>query len=196
MKRALTPLAEQLASGLERLAAVARRKDWRTGEAEGLTPTQGDILRLVLARGGVRLSSAAAHAGVSQPTASDAVAALERKGLIEKRADPRDGRALVLKTTRSGRALAGRWPNSFEPIAAVIPEADQARLLGIVVAAIRELERRGEISPQRMCVTCWHFVAGAHSGARKPNHCRLLGVPIGEAELRIDCPEHESAHAA
>lgn len=196
MKPTADPLAEQLANGLERLAAVARREDWRTGETEGLTPTQADILRLVLARGAVRLAQAAAHAGVSQPTASDAVTALERKGLIEKRADPGDGRALALKATRSGRALGGRWRNSFEHIAAVIPAPDQARLLAIVVAAIRELERRGEISPQRMCVTCRYFAAGVHAGARKPNHCRLLDTAIGDAELRVDCPEHEPAQAA
>ena len=38
---------EQLSYGLGRLAALARQRDWVTGEAAGLTPTQGDTLRLL-----------------------------------------------------------------------------------------------------------------------------------------------------
>ncbi|MEK7266568.1 MAG: helix-turn-helix domain-containing protein [Pseudomonadota bacterium] len=197
MKRKADSATDQLATGLERLSAAARREDWRSAEEGGLTPTQADILRLVLSRaGGVGLSLAAAHAGVSQPTASDAVKALVRKGLLEKRPDPKDGRAALLKATRAGRAAGARWESGFKLIASAIAKRDQALLLGIVVSAIRKLEQQGAISPQRMCLTCTHFVGDAYPGGVKPHHCRLLETPIGTGDLRIDCPEHEPRRVA
>ena len=77
---------------------------------------------------GLRVTALAAHLNVTQPTASDAAAALERKGLIEKRADPVDGRALVLRATRSGRATAQRWPPSFGVVIEALSPDDQAAL--------------------------------------------------------------------
>ena len=81
------PLDRRLADGLTRLAAVARQLDWQAAEAAGLSPNQADILRFVATRPeGARLTAAAAHAGVRKATASDAVAALERKALARKHA--------------------------------------------------------------------------------------------------------------
>lgn len=187
-------LREQLSDGLARLAALSRQEDWRAGEAEGLTPTQADILRLLIGRSkGVRLSVVASHLQVAQPTASDAATALERKGLAEKISDPEDGRAVLLRATIAGRALSRRWPLSFGGFIDTIPASDQATMLGIVSRAILSLEREGRISSQRMCLSCRHFSPDAHPGSARPHHCKLIGAPIGAADLRIDCPEHEPA---
>lgn len=190
-------LREQLSHGLARLAALARQDDWRAGEVEGLTPTQGDILRaLIQRREGLRVSALAQRLNVTQPTASDAVATLERKGLIEKLADPDDGRALILRPTRSGRALARRWPLSFGAIIDTLAPADQVLLLGIVTRSIEALQSRGAISPQRMCLSCRYFARGVHRDAARPHHCRFIDAPLGEGDLRVDCPDHEGAPAA
>lgn len=190
-------LKEQLSHGLARLAALARQDDWRAGEVEGLTPTQGDILRALMQRPeGLRVTVLAAHLNVTQPTASDAATALERKGLVEKLADPDDGRALVLRATRSGRALAKRWPLSFGALVDVLSAEDQARLLGIVTRAIHDLQRRGAISQQRMCMSCRYFAPNAHRDKARPHHCGFIDAPLGEGDLRVDCADHEEAHAA
>lgn len=190
-------LREQLSHGLARLAALARQDDWRTGEVEGLTPTQGDILRALLQRQeGLRVSTLATHLSVSQPTASDAVAALERKGLVQRLADPDDGRALLLRVTRGGRALARRWPLSFGVVVDALSPTDQALLLGIVTRSIDALQRRGALSPQRMCLSCRYFAPDIHRDKARPHHCRFIDAPLGEGDLRVDCPEHEEAQAA
>lgn len=187
-------LKEQVSFGLARIAAVARRDDWRAGELEGLTPTQGDILRLLLQRpDGLRLTALAALLQISQPTASDAVTALVRKNLIQKDTDPDDARAALLRVTRTGRALAKRWPLSFGAIVEALPTADQAALLGIVMRAILTLQRQGAIAPQRMCHSCRYFAPNAHVGRNRPHHCRFINTAIGEADLRVDCAEHEAA---
>ena len=188
------PLDRRLADGLTRLAAVARQLDWPAAESAGLSPTQADILRFVANRPeGARLTAAAAHVGVRKATASDAVAALERKALVNKYADASDGRAVALKATAKGNRVAQAWPSSFAPIVAGLSESEQEALLGLVVKMIRQLQQRQLIAPQRTCVTCRHFRENVAPGTATPHYCAFVGAPMAERHLRVDCAEHESA---
>lgn len=188
------PLDRRLADGLTRLAAVARQLDWQAAEAAGLSPTQADILRFVANRpAGARLTDAAAHAGVRKATASDAVSALERKTLVRKYADATDGRAVALKATARGHKVARDWPSNFAPIVAGLNQTEQVAMLGLVVKMIRQLQQRGLIAPQRTCVTCRHFRENVAPGTGMPHFCALVGAPMAERHLRVDCAEHELA---
>ncbi|MEW6314545.1 MAG: MarR family winged helix-turn-helix transcriptional regulator [Pseudomonadota bacterium] len=188
------PLHRRLAEGLARLAAVARQLDWCAAEAAGLSPTQADILRFVANRPeGSRLTDAAAYAGIRKATASDAVAALERKALVRKYADASDGRAVALKATTKGNRVAQAWPSSFTPIVAGLTEAEQESLLGLVIKMIRQLQQRQLIAPQRTCVTCRYFRENVAPGANTPHFCAFVGAPMADRHLRVDCAEHESA---
>lgn len=190
------PLEDRLADGLARLGAVARQLDWQAAEAEGLSPTQADILRFVARHpAGVRLAAAAAHAGVRSATASDAVAALRRKGLVEKRAEAGDARAVALTATRSGRATARRWPRSFGPVIGGLDAAQQEALLRLVTGMIRDLQRQDLIAPQRTCVTCRYFRENTAPGRAEPHYCAFVGAPMADRHLRTDCPEHEPVAA-
>ena len=189
-------IRDHLTYGLARLAAVARQSEWATGEREGLTPTQGDILRLLAQRpAGLRLNAIAAHVSVTQPTASDAVSSLHGKQLVEKYSDPDDGRAVVVRLTKAASAVLGHLPQGFEPMVDTLSPGDQAALLGIVSRAILSLQMQGRIAPQRMCQTCRYFVHDAHPGATNPHHCRFVDAPLGKTDLRIDCAEHEALTA-
>jgi len=190
------PLPQRLADGLARLAAVARQLDWRAAEVAGLTPTQADILALLAQRPeGARLAQVAAHLGVRGPTASDAVAALVRKGLVARKADPDDARAVrLVLTAAGGNATAARVPGFAAVVAGLTPEAQRA-LLAQVVVMIRDLLDRGLIAPQRNCVTCRHFRENARPDSARPHFCALVGAPMAEHHLRLDCPEHQRAAA-
>jgi DNA-binding MarR family transcriptional regulator len=188
------PLDRRLADGLTRLAAVARQLDWQAAEAAGLSPTQADILRFVSHRPeGARLTAAAGHAGVRKATASDAVAALERKTLVRKYSDASDGRAIALKATAKGNRVAQKWPSSFAPVIAGLSAAEQELLLGLVVKMIRQLQLRQLIAPQRTCVTCRHFRENLAPRTSTPHYCAFVGAPMAQRHLRVDCPEHQSA---
>jgi DNA-binding MarR family transcriptional regulator len=190
------PLERRLADGLARLAAVSRQLDWQAAEVEGLSPTQADILAFLARRPkGVRLSAAAAHAGVRSATASDAIAALHRKGLLKKHADAEDGRAVRLRATPEGEALVRRWPTTFEPIVSGLDAAEQETLLRLVVKMIRSLQRRHLIAPQRTCVTCRYFRENVAPDQRERHFCAFVGAPMADRHLRVDCPEHEPAAA-
>ncbi len=96
--------------------------------------------------GGIRLSELAARAQLSLPTVSELVTELERRGYLERRPDPSDGRARLIYPTARGRELlddAGdrvaeieqHWgelvgQDEFERACQVL-----ARLLGILTTA-------------------------------------------------------------
>jgi DNA-binding MarR family transcriptional regulator len=188
------PLDQRLADGLTRLAAVARQIDWQVAQVSGLSPTQADLLQFVSNRPeGARLTAAAAHVGVRKATASDAVAALERKALVRKLADASDGRAVALKATARGNRVAQAWPCGFAPIVEGLSAAEQELLLGLVVKMIRQLQLRQLIAPQRTCVSCRHFRKNAAPGTAAPHYCAFVGAPMAQRHLRVDCAEHECA---
>jgi DNA-binding MarR family transcriptional regulator len=193
------PLPRRLAAGLSRLSVALRAGQWRLAEAHGLTPTQAGALTLLAARGGPgrpspRVSEIAEQLGITRPTASDAVAALERKGLLLRQPDPRDARATGLVLTAAGSEVAreaGDWPATLLDAAADLSPAEGEVLLRLVTKLIRGLQLRGAIAPARLCVTCRYFRPYAHGDASAPHHCAFVDAPFGDRHLRLDCPEQD-----
>jgi len=184
--------------GLLRLSTAMRSEAWNWAEQVGLTPTQGEILVLLLQRKtALRLGEIARETALTAATTSDAVSTLETKGLVEKRRALDDGRALAVRLTTRGRAAAKRavqWPEFLT--SAVLGSAEQGTLYRSLIKVIRELEMSDTIPAHRMCVTCSHFVPG-HGTARKPaiHHCALLDVDYDDSGVRLDCAVHEAADA-
>ena len=54
---------------------------------------------------GTRLTVLAARAGLTHQSVGEVVAELERRGYVERIADPTDGRARLVRLTESGRTL-------------------------------------------------------------------------------------------
>ena len=193
------PLPRRLAAGLSRLSVALRAGQWRLAEARGLSPTQAQALAVIAARSGPgrpapRLSEVADQLAITRATASDAVSTLERKGLVARQPDPRDGRAAGLVLTEAGSAAAreaGDWPAVLLDAAADLPPAEQESLLRLVVKMIRGLQVRGAIAPARLCVTCRYFRPYAHGDALAPHHCAYVDAPFGDRHLRLDCPEQD-----
>jgi DNA-binding MarR family transcriptional regulator len=57
-------------------------------------------------RDGTRLTELAARAAITRQSMSELVVALERRGYVERRPDPSDGRARLIALTDKGRRLA------------------------------------------------------------------------------------------
>ncbi len=99
---------------LLRLSTAMRSQAWDWAEGAGLTPTQGEILVLLLQRKGpMRLGEIARETQLTAATTSDAVSTLETKGLVEKRRALDDGRALAVRLSARGRTAAKKalqWP--------------------------------------------------------------------------------------
>ena len=169
--------------------------------AAGLNPTQLHALTFIAGRAekGQRVGAVAAQLGVTQPTATDTIAALVRKGLLTKKADPEDPRAVSVRITPSGRDVVrgiGLAITATERALETLSHDEQAELLRAIVKTIRALQVAGAISPQRLCVTCKYFRPHAHAERGNPHHCDYVDAAFGVEALRLDCGEHEPASTA
>ena len=186
----------QIAFALSRLAALQRAAAWREAGAQGLTATQAAILQELARRGAARVGALAAALGVTQPTLSDALAALVAKGLAERRPDPADARARRVGLTPTGAAAAGGLTETSTALTealARLPEIERGAMLRALSRTIRTLQQAGAIPVQRMCVTCRHFRPHVHDDAATPHHCGFVDAAFGDAMLRIDCGDHVEA---
>lgn len=194
------PLDARIATALVRIGQAVRAKSWGGAVAQGVTPTQGQILLLLASRrGGMRLAAIAEALGLTAATTSETVSTLERKGLVLKARDAADTRALSVMLTTEGQDAAGRsaqWPDFLGGAVALLPETDKRALLRSLITIIRGLQEQGHISVARMCVTCRHFEPNRHPGEDRPHHCTLVDAPLGLDNLRLDCPEHAQEEPA
>jgi DNA-binding MarR family transcriptional regulator len=71
----------------------------------GLSPTASAVLYRLHAEGPVRLTALASSVEVSQPSMTQLIQRLERKGLVARLTDPDDRRAALVTVTDGGRQL-------------------------------------------------------------------------------------------
>jgi DNA-binding MarR family transcriptional regulator len=187
-----------LAAALDRLGEALRGLARDAANARGLSTVQ---LRLLgrLAAGpppSPEVRALSRELDLTEPTVSEAVSALRRKGLVERGRDALDGRRFRLTLTPRGRAVAedaADWAEPLERELAALPHPDRVAALGLALALIDRLQRAGVVEVARMCVTCVHFRPHAHADLTAPHHCALLGRRLSPADLRVDCAEHERA---
>ncbi len=187
---------DQLATGLAKLGLVIRQHAWASGEHTGLTPTQGQVLATLLARGGagMSVSALARELAVTQPTVSDAIAALHRKKLVTKAPSETDARVVLVSLSAAGARAASsgaQWPDQLLAAIDVLDEHERGVFVRGLLKMIHALVESGQIPVSRMCTSCVHFRPHAHAGKDRPHHCALVNAPLGESNLRVDCREHE-----
>lgn len=187
----------RIVEGLDRIATAMRADDWSRARALGLNPTQFAILVHLQGRmTGAGVKDIALQLGVSQPTATDSINALERKGLVEKHQGVADRRAVHIVLTADGLSALHQGdaaPGDAERAITALASGDQEHLLVTLVTMIRHLQEAGTIPIQRMCVSCRHFRPYAHADAANTHHCNFVDAAFGQRDLRVDCREHETA---
>jgi DNA-binding MarR family transcriptional regulator len=129
-------LPAEVAAALERLIGLFRS----LSPASGLSLTAAATLATLERSGPCRLTWLATREGVTQPAMTQLIARLEDAGLVDRAADPADGRVVQVRITADGRAmLAGRRavragrvaglldrlsPDEREALAAALPAMD------------------------------------------------------------------------
>lgn len=192
--------AERVAQGLAKIGLVMRQNAWREAGPRNLTPTQVQVLCALQARGQAPgLGEIADALAVTPATASEAVRALVDKGLVEKKRSDADGRAILLRLTRRGRAEARRladWPDFLTQTIDELDDSEKAGFLRSLVKMIRGLQERKAIPVQRMCVECRFFDPYKYDDADRPHHCHFVDAPFGDADLLLECPDQEPVESA
>jgi DNA-binding MarR family transcriptional regulator len=196
-----TPLDDKLIDAVERLGHVMRVQLRAVAAESGLSPMQAELLiRLRDRDRESEVGQLAAWLDVRKPTVSDSVAALERKGLVIRRASDDDRRRHSLRLTRRGRAVADRLSEWNKPMRVALAGLEGRDDLGpkaatyeLLVALVARLHEEGLVTVARTCGTCRFFRPDRHLGSERRHHCALLDLPLGGDNLRLDCPEHEPA---
>lgn len=164
--------AGRVTHSLLRLSTAMRSEAWDWAEGAGLTPTQGEILVLLLQRKGpMRLGEIARETQLTAATTSDAVSTLESKGLVEKRRALDDGRALAVRLSARGRTAAKKalqWPEFLSKAVGVLASDEQGALYRSLLKVLRELQVAGQAPQHRMCAP-----ASTSSPARLPRSRRI-----------------------
>ncbi|HRJ50947.1 MAG: winged helix-turn-helix transcriptional regulator [Phycisphaeraceae bacterium] len=201
MKKARTKASvggDAVATGLAKIGLVLRHQAWQAGETSGLTPTQSQVLAVVLAspEGWLGVSEVARQLAVTQPTASDAITALERKKLVVRDRAGHDARVVRVRVTTEGRRRSresAQWPDALLKAIDELDPVERGVFVKGLTKMIRSLQESGRISTVRMCATCTYFRPHQHPGAQAPHHCAYVDAPLRDADLRLDCQEHELA---
>lgn len=187
-------VVDHITTGLTKVAAALRSQAWEGGSARKLTPTQGQILVLLAERATqpMRLNDVARELCLTAATASDAVMTLVEKKLVKKERSPDDQRALVITLTAAGRREAQQTAGWTEVVRAGVrsltPDEQTVFLRGLT-KVMYSLQEQGVISIARMCVSCTYFQPYAHVDAARPHHCGFVNKPMGDGQLRLECPD-------
>lgn len=191
----------QILEGLSMLAQAVRTSQRDVGQHISLIPAQSAALALVHSRQreGITVQEVAATLGVSQPTATETVAALVRKGLVRKQVGPHDRRERLLFATARGAQKLNAARNRSSAMAAALAslgDHNRGQLTRSLMLTIRALQVSGAIVPQKLCVSCRHFRPNMYPDAARPHHCAFVNAAFGNSELRFACSDHETSTPA
>lgn len=178
---------------LERLSHVFRIQLWEANKRFQLSPLQMQILTTLRFQPQLdSVTAVAAYLQLTNATVSDAIRVLAQKEYVQKHPDPEDGRRHHLTLTAVGGNIAEElslFANRMGEFAATLP--NQAKFLESLLLFMQLLQENDFIPLQQMCTTCSHF-RRLDTGSSL-YFCQLLNKPLVAHDLRIHCPEHETA---
>lgn len=184
-------LDRKLLAAVDRLGRALRAARQSVATRHELSQLGVSLIE-TLADGRVRrIGDLAAELAVSQPTVSDALAVLDRRGLIARVRDPLDMRSTLITLTDMGSAVGDEIASELGPIAEAQTgsTAERGIALRVLLGEIARLQKAGIITVNRSCLTCHHYQPpDGHTSGR----CLLLDTELGDADLRVDCPDHEA----
>jgi len=179
-------LEDKIVQSIDRIARAYRMLLWNFSKKYKLTPLQSQILLYIFNNPyeKIRIKTLTKEFGITQPTVSDSVKTLIRKGLILQEKDGEDKRETLLKITFKGKGLAEelmKWMEPFKDTLKEFEEEDRSNLLFLLLNYIALLQKKGIISVAKICLTCIYF---------SNYHCKLLNIPLTKKDLRINCPDY------
>jgi DNA-binding MarR family transcriptional regulator len=139
-------LAAGAAAVFERLIGLFRS----LSPASGLSLTAAATLATLERSGPSRLTWLAIREGVTQPAMTQLIGRLEDAGLVDRAADPSDGRVVQVRITADGRAmLAGRRAVRAERLAGLLDRLspDQRDALAAALPAMEALVNTQHTEP-------------------------------------------------
>jgi DNA-binding MarR family transcriptional regulator len=168
----------------------------RAAESHDLSATQMRVLGWLYVGPppAARSTALARELNVADPTVSDAIAALIRKGLVVRTPDPSDRRRHDLVLTVHGRKTAAelsRWTAPAEIATSKVDRAEAEQLLDTLLAVMAKLHDVQVLPIVRACSTCVQLETSGTS--TRSYRCLFYGTPMTVSDLRVDCADHLTA---
>jgi DNA-binding MarR family transcriptional regulator len=127
---------ESLSEAFWSVARQLRHTSQETLAPWDINPSQLRALRVLLRRGGMRLSQLSDHLHIAARSTTEVVDALEARGLVERRPDPDDRRATLVTLTGHGTsvldAIRAARGTENERAFSGLSQADRAQLARIL----------------------------------------------------------------
>jgi DNA-binding MarR family transcriptional regulator len=143
---AIAAQAEQIGQELGRIRRALRRPLEAEIAAGGLTLPQTAVMRVVVRRNGLSLKELSREVSLAHSTVSGIVDRLERRGMIQRRPDPADGRtSRIYPSAPVAEFVRERIPQlSRGPLEAALARATDAerKQIGDALRRLRELLER------------------------------------------------------
>jgi DNA-binding MarR family transcriptional regulator len=186
-------IESKIVASLERVSQAFRVLLWNESKEFSLSPIQVQVLIFLLHHSDRKrkVSYLADEFNMTKATISDTIKTLEQKQLIKKEYEPYDTRSYIIHLTKKGKDTAEQTSLFAKQIQVPIDKlhaSDKENLLLSLFDIIHHLNKSGIITIQRMCFTCQFYKATKNGQA---HFCTLLNTKLADAELRIDCAEHE-----
>ena len=131
------------------MAREIQFRGYTSPEAVSLTPSEGTVMRYLFPHPGALPSQVAFATGLQRSNLSTVLRGLEEKGLIERVADPEDGRSVRVHPTQQAirnYALARReWASAVAAAAERDPDVEAALplLANVRAGLVRQRQANG-----------------------------------------------------
>lgn len=184
-------LTDKIVVGLERISEAFKSLIWGKAKTYGLSPIQIQIL-IFIANHKEELSGVsnlAKEFHVTKPTISDAVKALDQKGLIIKSYSTTDSRSYTIFLSELGKEMLTKTSDYTLPFFKGFEKMEDREIIELystLTKLVFELNRSGILTIQRTCLGCKF-----HEFNSNKHHCHLMKKDLMETELMLDCAEYE-----
>lgn len=180
---------------LERIGSLFRTEQRNAGAGSQMQPVHQDVLHY-LARCNRYSNTPAAvteYLQITKGTVSQSIQVLERRGLVLKQPDTRDGRIVRLRLSARGRRLADRLRTSatWDQLTDTIGACELSTAERVLTRILYTLQERNSFQSFGQCDTCRHF----RQQENTTFHCGLTGESLQLTETRQICREHDAGEA-
>lgn len=177
---------------IERISTLLRSEERKRFSAMGLQPIHAQVLEYISQcnQHSDTPVVVAEYLGLTKGTVSQSIQVLKRKGYIDKRSDPADGRIVHLSLTTAGEELLQQMQplSLFSKVEKDIAEYNYTSLNEGLNATLAALQKANHSRSFGICNTCSYF-------SQLDNHyqCQLTMLPLSQSDANKICCEHLSA---
>ncbi len=179
-------IAAELHDRLERVANLLGTRARATAREHGVEPVQLEVLRYLSRcnRYSDTGTAVTEYFGLTKGTVSQTLAALHRKGLVDKVVDEHDGRVMHLSLTRAGDRVV---KDAFPPeLLHEVARTEDTELVAALEDLLLRLQHVAGANSFNVCQTCAYF---RREGDRR-FRCGLTGAPLRRSDIVKICREH------